>query len=70
MIRSYLLVAAGEMKEKQERPLGDWNRGQENFGVEGGLSYLPCCWDKMPNKNNFRKSLFGLAIQGYSFTIA
>lgn len=24
-VRSYLLVAAGEMKEKQERPLGDWN---------------------------------------------
>lgn len=49
---------------------GRLEQRQRELRSGGGLSYLPCSRDKMPNENNFRKSLFELAIQGYSFIIA
>lgn len=58
------------VERKAGTPSGRLERRQRELWSGGGLSYLPCCRDEMPNKNSFRKSLFGLAIQGYSFTIA
>lgn len=60
MIRSYLLVAAGELKEKQERPLGDWKGGKENFGVEGVLVTFHVAGIRCPIKTASGKVYLGL----------
>lgn len=60
MIRSYLLVAAGEMKKKQEQPLGDWNRGKGNFGVERVLATFHVAGIKCPMKTTSGKVCLSL----------